>query len=409
MTDRPAMLPVLDARRRILASLSPLPAETVPFGDVSGRVLAEPVHATRTQPPADFSAMDGYAVQSKDLPNSPEHLAIAGESKAGQGFEGRVPPGSAIRIFTGAPVPIGLDTVVIQENTKLHPDNHVEICGPVTVGQNIRKAGMDFNQGDALLEQGTTVGPRQLALIAAANVCKVCVYRRPRIALLSTGDELVNVGEVPGKDAIIDSITPALACFIDQNGGVAQILPQARDTLSAIKETISSLAPCDMLVTIGGASVGDYDLVRSGLGESGMTLDFWKIAMRPGKPLMFGTLGETPVLGLPGNPVSALVTAYLFLGPAIDRLTGRPPREPALIEASLTKPLSSNGPREAWLSTNATFTGGRWQATPHPIQDSSVLSSLAAANAFLVRPPYAPAIESGVPVHIHLLDRSLIF
>ncbi|GGO13529.1 molybdopterin molybdenumtransferase MoeA [Iodidimonas muriae] len=401
------MLSVEDARTRILSALSPVGEEVVALSAAAGRVLSAPVIARRTQPPADFSAMDGYAVRSTECAVLPASLTVIGESRAGLGYDKAVEPGQAVRIFTGAPLPEGADAVVIQENTEKKTDQSVQVLHKVAMGDHIRRAGIDFNEGDRVLEAGTGLEPRHIALAAAANVPWLSVVRKPRIALLSTGDELVRPGEPLGRDGIIDAVGPALSAMIRARGGVVHSLDIAKDRHEALKAAANAAKGCDMLVTIGGASVGDYDLVRDAFGKEGLALDFWKIAMRPGKPMIFGRLGATAMLGLPGNPVSALVCALLFMGPAIDRLSGRSPRMPLRLPAILGAALPENGPREAYLRASLEAGNNGLCATPFPQQDSSILSGFANADALIIRPPFAPKSQAGDKAEALLLDASI--
>lgn len=392
-----------DARRRILSALSPLPAERIAAAEGLGRVLAEAITAGRTQPPADLSAMDGYAVRAADAAAVPAVLNLAGESRAGARRRGALRPGEAMRIFTGAPLPAGADSIVIQENTEALPGS-VRILQAPEPGRHIRCAGLDFHEGEALLAAGTRLGPRHLALTASANRTRIAVHRRPRIGLLATGDELIRPGALHGPGQIIDAVTPSLGAFVTACGGIACDLGIAADDAVSLQTLAKSAAHMDMLVTIGGASVGDYDLVKSALGESGLALDFWKVAMKPGKPLIFGRLGTTPMLGLPGNPVSALVTALLFLVPAIDRLQGAAPRLPVRMMATLTKDLKSNGPREDYMRANLERTEAGPRVTPHSVQDSSMLAVFARSDALLVRPPHDTPRTAGEAVEVLLLE-----
>lgn len=398
------MIPVDEARARILAALAPLTAETVPLAGALGRVLAGPVAARRTQPPVPVSAMDGWAVRAEDVAEIPVALDIIGEAPAGQGFHGHVDIGQAVRIFTGAPVPDGADAVVIQENATVS-DRRVTVMAKTFPGQFIRPLGLDFSAGEPLYAAGTTVGFRDIALLAAADVGEVAVTRRPRIAVLATGDELVPPGAPRGPAQIVDAARPAVLAFIREKGGIALDLGIARDSESDILEKASGALEADLLVTLGGASVGDHDLVARVLAGGGADLDFWKIAMRPGKPLMFGRFGATPLLGLPGNPVSALVCALLFLGPAIERLAGQSPREAATTKMRLALPIGANDRRQDYIrATVERGADGIPVARPAPVQDSSQLRTFAGAQALIIRPPLAPAADIGGIVDALMLD-----
>ena len=316
-------------------------SETVALAQARGRTLAADLAARRTQPPADVSAMDGYALRAADLADIPATLAVVGMSSAGHRFEGAVGTGEAVRIFTGAPVPAGADTVLIQENTRREGDLVIALQGE-RKGRHIRAAGLDFSQGEVLLETGRRMGAAELALAAAMNHATLAVTRAPRVALLATGDELVKPGDNPGPDQIVASNSYAVAAYAEAAGAEVIDLGIAGDSYPALEAAIRAArtAKADVLVTLGGASVGDHDLVQSALAREGMELGFWRIAMRPGKPLMHGRLGDMHILGLPGNPVSAIVCAVLFLVPLVralcgDRQAGRDPSEAALLGAAV--------------------------------------------------------------------------
>ncbi len=407
MTSR-TLLPVDTARARILKGAAPLAAETVPLHEAAGRVLARDLEAGRTQPPFDAAAMDGYAVRAGDTAPG-AILNRIGMSRAGQRFQGRLGPHQTVRIFTGAPVPDGADAILIQEDADADGDR-ITARIAVTAGTFIRKAGLDFNRGDILLRAGRLLGPRALSLAAAMNHATLPVYRRPRVALLANGDELVAPGTDPGPDQIISSNNIGLSALVRECGGQPDDLGIAADSLDAIAERIGRAAGADILVTIGGASVGDHDLVGEALMRAGMALDFWKIAMRPGKPLMVGRLGETRVLGLPGNPVSALVTGLIFLRPLIRALTGRDPHTP-LKTGRLAAPLPANDRRQDYLrarfvdaaaSGNVDSGGPPW-LEPASKQDSAMMATFASADALIVRKPHAAAAETGEQVEfLHL-------
>jgi molybdopterin molybdotransferase len=395
------MLSVEEAVQRIERAFSPLGAELVSLDQALGRVLAEPLEARLTQPPADVSAMDGYAVRAADVETLPASLKITQRIAAGQPPIAPVGAGEAARIFTGAQVPPGADTVVIQENCD-EADGAVTVReGKRTLGQHIRKAGLDFAAGDIALHSGRRLTARDVSLAAAMNRPWLKVTRRPRIALLSTGDELVNPGDPVGPAQIIGSNGIGLAALVRAFGGEPVNLGIARDTLEDLDRAIEAALGFDMLVTSGGASVGEHDLVQTALTNRGMQLDFWKIAMRPGKPLMFGTLDTLHVLGLPGNPVSTIVTALLFLRPAIDRMLGLSGVEPSRDVALLGKDMPANDTRQdyvrARLVTNA---DGQRVATPFLPQDSSMLSLIARADCLIVRKPQAPAAKAGDTIDI---------
>jgi molybdopterin molybdotransferase len=409
MSNPPPLLPVDEALARILAGASaPLGAQSVPLAGARGRTLAADLAARRTQPPVAVSAMDGYAVQAADLAQIPAKLSIVGVSAAGHGFAGTIGAGEAVRIFTGAPVPAGADTVVIQENTKREDDNVIALQGE-RKGRHIRAAGLDFSQGDVLLEKGRRMGPAELALAAAMNHGALAVARKPRVALLATGDELVRPGEVPGPDQIVASNTYAVAACAEAAGAEIIDLGIAGDSYPALEAAIRAAraAKADVLVTLGGASVGDHDLVQSALAREGMELGFWRIAMRPGKPLMHGRLNEMRILGLPGNPVSAIVCAVLFLVPLVralcgDPQAGRDPTEAAILGSAL-KPNDNR--RDYLRGTLMSGGDGLPVATPFPVQDSSMLRVLAEARCLILREIGAPAAKAGDACRIIRLGR----
>ena len=391
------MLSVADALARVLAEAQPLAAEMVPVGDAAGRVLAGDLTALRTQPPADVSAMDGYAVRGADVAQAPASLRVVGEVAAGRPFERPIQSGEAARIFTGGVVPEGADTVVIQEQTT-RDGARVTVDKAAPTGKNVRIKGLDFKAGDVLLARGRLLNARDLSLVAAMNHPSAPVHRRPKVALFATGDELVSPGSAPGPGQIVYSNGFALMGLARAEGAEVVdlgIVPdRLEDTVAAVRRAHALAA--DILVTTGGASVGDYDLVQQAFAAEGMTLSFWKVALRPGRPLMHGRLGTTHVLGLPGNPVSAYVCAVLFLVPLIRRLTGRSDLMPAIESAVLAHDLPANDGRadylRARLKPDAT---GRAVVTAFPIQDSSMLTPLTNADCLLVRAPNAPAAKAG--------------
>ena len=392
-----ALMSVAEALARVLADAAPLSGESAPLQEAHGRVLAGDLAALRTQPPADMSAMDGYAVRAADVAGVPVRLKIIGEIAAGHPFEGTVGAGQAARIFTGGVLPPGADTIVIQENTSRDGDT-VLVNQSAAMGKHVRIAGLDFSRGTVLLRQGHRLSDRDLALAAAMNHPDVPVHRRPRVAVLATGDELVMPGSAPGFGEIVYSngfATMALArgegCEVLDLG----IAPDRVDeTVAAVRR--ARAASADILVTSGGASVGDYDLVQKALASEGLELSFWRVALRPGRPMMHGRLGDMHVLGLPGNPVSAYVCAVLFLVPLIRRLAGRRDVEPETVVAVLGRDLPANDERADYL--RATLDDGPEGvpiASPAPMQDSSMLTPLAQADCLLVREPHAPAAKAG--------------
>ena len=398
------MLSVAEATEKIVAAFAPIGAETVSLDRAFGRVLAEPLTARLTQPPADVSAMDGYALRAADVATLPARLKVSMKIAAGQAPEGTLKSGEAARIFTGAVVPSGADTVIIQENTEAEGDFVTVREGDRKLGQHIRKAGFDFKTGDVALPAGRYLSARDIALAAAMNRPWLSVSRRPRIALLSTGDELVNPGDPVGPAQIIGSNGIGLSAFVAACGAEPLNLGIARDNMADLDRALDAAKGCDALVTLGGASVGDHDLVQKALKARGMDLAFWKVAMRPGKPLMFGRLGAMNVLGLPGNPVSAIVTATLFLKPAIERMLGLKASNRPNPMIALGRDLRANDQRQDYLRAHLSVdAGGRAVVTPFDKQDSAMLSLLASADCLIIRQPHAPAAEAGEPVEVLML------
>jgi molybdopterin molybdotransferase len=393
------VIPVADARARILAALPTVGTEDVGLDEAAGRVLAEPVFARLTQPPFAVSAMDGWAVRAADLRSVPARLRPIGAIPAGAAFGGTVGPGETVRIFTGAPLPAGADAVLIQEDAEIDPATGFVVAREsVTVGRFVRRAGLDFAAGDAGPPAGRRLTPRDIGLLAAMNHPFLTVRRRPVIAILATGDEIVRPGEPIGSAQIVSSNAFALTALVRLAGGVPINLGIAPDDGAVIAGRVQGARYADLIVTTGGASVGEHDLVRAGLEPAGLTLDFWRIAMRPGKPLMFGRVGDTPLLGLPGNPVSSLVCAHLFLRPAIERLLGVASPSGWAMRARLAVALEANDRREDYLrATVEQRPDGDW-VTPLPVQDSSMVAALARADGLAVRPPLAPAAAVGDPI-----------
>ena len=397
-------LSVEEALRRILDGVVPLTAETIPIEAARGRTLASPLAALVTQPPFDASAMDGYAVRAADVERLPATLTVIGQAAAGHPFAGTVGPGQAARIFTGAPLPAGTDAIVIQEDTVRDGDQVTVRDGPPDEGY-VRPRGFDFKEGEMLLGPGRRLGPREVSLAAAMGHGTVPVRRRPRIAILSTGDELVRPGERPGPGQIVASNHLGVAGLAEQAGAEAHQLGIARDTRASLDEHFASAEGADVIVTIGGASVGDHDLVGPVLRDRGMALSFWKIAMRPGKPLMFGSLKDARVLGLPGNPVSSLVCTRVFLVPLIRALLGIPAQDERRTQARAAVAIEANGPRQHYMrATTSPGPDGLALVTPVRSQDSSLLSPLAEADCLLVRAPNMPALAAGGLVDILPLD-----
>jgi len=398
------MLSVEDALVRILEAFEPLPAETLSIAQARGRVLAAPIVSRVTQPPSDVSAMDGYAVRAADVAQVPARLTLVGTAPAGGAAAFALGPGEAVRIFTGGPLPDGADSIVIQEECAREGADVVVKEAPKR-GTYVRRAGLDFRAGDQGLAAGRLLTARDIGLAAAMNVPWVQVRRRPRIAILATGDEIVMPGEPIGPNQIVSSNALALAGLVESCGGEASNLGIARDERASLEALAAGAEGADLLVTSGGASVGERDLVRQVLGDRGLELNFWKIAMRPGKPLMFGRMGRTAMLGLPGNPVSSLVCGLLFLRPAIERLLGldRPPHP--LQTAQLGADLPTNDGRQDYLrATLSRDEAGHAIATAFGTQDSSMLATLAHSDCLILRAPHAPALSAGSLVQILPFD-----
>jgi molybdopterin molybdotransferase len=391
-----ALLAVAEALERVLARAQPLPVEEVPLADADGRVLAYDLKALRTQPPADVSAMDGYAVRAVDVGKAPVRLKVIGEVAAGRPFAATLGAGEAARIFTGGVLPQGADAIVIQEQTSRDGDL-VEVQKPASKGRHVRAQGLDFREGETLLAKGHRLTARDLQLAAGMNHPLVPVHRRPKLAMFATGDELVPPGTKPGPGQIVYSNGFALAALVRAEGAEVVDLGVVRDkldeTIAAIRDARDSGA--DILLTTGGASVGEYDFVNRALAAEGVDISFWKIAMRPGRPLMHGQLGAMHVLGVPGNPVSSYVCAFLFLVPLIRRLCGRSdliaPTETALLGCDLPE----NDERADYLRATLRESPEGAIATPFPTQDSSMMAPLAKADCLLIREPHAPPAKAG--------------
>jgi molybdopterin molybdotransferase len=397
------MISVDEARSRILASLQPTATETVSIAQAWGRVLAAPVQARVTQPPADVSAMDGYALRAAD----PGPWTVIGNAPAGHPFSGEVGPGQAVRLFTGSLIPTGADAVVLQEDADRDGDR-LSLREPPVSRRHIRPGGGDFRYGDTLVAAGSRIGARAVGLIAAANHPWVAVHRRPRVAILATGDEIALPGDPVAPGGIVSSNAHALAALIRSAGADPILLTIARDTADAIASVADQIGGVDLLVTTGGASVGEHDLIQSGLGARGFALDFWQIAMRPGKPLLFGRLGATPVLGLPGNPVSAFVCGVLFLLPALAVLSGLPAQSPPVAAARLATPVRANDHRADHLRAKLSCDSEGLLATPFDRQDSSLLRLLTEADGLVLRSPHAPEAPAGAAVDVIRLDHALL-
>ncbi len=382
------MISVAEARAKTMALVAPKSIEIVPLIEASGRVLAKDAIAKRAQPPFAASAMDGYAVRSEDAQPGAV-LTVIGEAAAGHAFEGVVAAGQAARIFTGAPMPDGATRVIIQEDATTDGTS-ITLSKDLEDNHFVRPAGGDFTVGDRLTAP-RVLSPADLALLASMNIAEVPVSCKPNVAIIATGDELVMPGDTPADDQIIASNCFGLHAMIAAAGGHPRLLPIARDTESSLRMAFEMAQGCDLIVTIGGASVGDHDLVGHVAGDLGLERAFYKIAMRPGKPLMAGKLAGAAMLGLPGNPVSAMVCGQLFMLPIIHKMLGRPTRDPVMQRATLTSPLSANGPREHYMRARLTADGiGAFDR-----QDSSLLTVLADANALIVRPIDDPARAVG--------------
>lgn len=401
-----ALLSVDEALARVVDGASPTAAESVPLLAAHNRVLAQDVISRLTQPPFNASAMDGYAVCARDIATVPASLRIAGESHAGCRYAGAVERGTAVRIFTGAPLPEGTDTVVIQENTEREDNtNTVVIREAPHPSANVRDMGGDFRKGQTLLTAGRLIDARAITLAAAAGHAQLSVRVKPSIVILATGDELVEPGVVPGPDQIVASNTYGLAALVERTGGSPEILGIARDAPGAIDAKLQTAAGADVLVTIGGASVGERDLVRAALEARGMALDFWKVAIRPGKPMLFGHMEATRVLGLPGNPVSCLVAARVFLVPLIYRFLGRTDSPLQETTATIAHDLPANGPRRHYMrAKRQPGESNPPRVRVLPSQDSAHLTGFMAADVLLVRPPNAVAQTAGTEVSVISLD-----
>jgi len=391
-----ALMPVAEALQHVLVDAKPLAAEVVSLEEALGRVLTEDVVALRTQPPAAVSAMDGYAVQGSDVAQAPVVLKVIGEVAAGHPFTGKVGPREAARIFTGGIMPEGSDTVVIQEFTTPDP-NGVMIQKPTAAGRNVRAEAIDFAQHQILLRKGRRLSARDLMLAAAMNHSCLSVHRKPAVAILGTGDELVPPGGTPRPGEIVYSNGSALAALASGNGGVVHDLGIARDRLDDIAAAVRRARQfgADILVTSGGASVGEHDLVQRALAAEGLELSFWRVALRPGRPMLHGRLGAMQVLGVPGNPVSAYVCAFLFLVPLIRKLAGRSDIVDLPLSARLGRDLPANDERADYMRATLEDTQNGPVATPLPAQDSSLMAPLAKADCLLIREPHAPAAAAG--------------
>lgn len=399
----PALLPVEDALAQILDGVTPLAPEQVSLSDALGRIAADDIRSRRTQPPTAVSSMDGYAVRTADIGDDGATLVRVGESPAGAAYEGTVEVGQTVRIFTGAPVPNGADAVIMQENA----DSEGEFDGAkitfkksVAMGTAIREAGLDFKDGDIGIKAGRRLTARDIGFAAAMNVPWLPVHRKPKIAILATGDEIVRPGDPVGPYQIVSSNSFSLAAMVETCGGVPIDLGVAPDSEDGIRSLVAGAAGADVLVTTGGASVGEHDLIQKALGqdaigEQGLKVGFWRIAMRPGKPLIFGSIAGVPMLGLPGNPVSTMICGLIFLRPLIAKLLGHDDLDIGQSAARIAVDLGANDLRQDYLRATLEARDGELWATPFRKQDSSMLSRLAMADCLIVREPHAPALKAG--------------
>ena len=386
------MISVAEALDHLFKLVKPTGTETVDLARAHGRILAKDAVATRTQPPFPASAMDGYAVRAADAAVGAT-LKVIGESAAGHRFRDALHPSQAVRIFTGAPVPEGADSILIQENATAG-DGCITVNAQPGVGEFVRPSGGDFNAGQSLTAP-RRLNSRNIALLAAMSIPLVEVHRKPVVALIPTGDELVQPGEEPGPDQIVTSNNFGLAAMLERIGAQPLLCPIARDNPASLASALEAAQGADFVVTLGGASVGDHDLVAEVLGNFGLTLEFYKIAMRPGKPLMAGRIGSAAMIGLPGNPVSAMVCGEVFLRPAVEAAMGLPARPRGETRAELSHTLRKNGPREHYMRAALTDDG---RCTVFENQDSSLLSTLSRADVLVIREPQAPEAPAGTSV-----------
>lgn len=401
-----ALLPVADARSRLLSAARPIDdIVNVPLGEADGRVLAADLAARLTQPPFDASAMDGYAVRAEDASTIGTELSVIGTASAGHAFEGIVGPGETVRIFTGAPLPQGADSVLIQEDAERIAGDRIRTAFAVVEGRHVRPRGQDFAEGEIVLKRGTVLDFAHLTVAAAMNHPTLGIYRRPRVAILATGDELVVPGGVPATAQIIASNTFGVAALVRSNGGEVLDLGIVKDNQADIAAAVAraQLEKADVLVTLGGASVGDHDLVQSTLKAAGMELDFWRIAMRPGKPLMVGSLDGMHVLGLPGNPVASLVTSLLFLEPLLRKLAHLSERNREVMGVT-AEPIKANDQRQDYVRASVTRdAAGNLVAKAFGKQDSSMMKIFSRSDGLIVRPPQALELAAGAPCPILLI------
>ncbi|MFD0917516.1 gephyrin-like molybdotransferase Glp [Pseudahrensia aquimaris] len=394
-----ALMPVADALAAILKTSEVLASEDVALRQAAGRVLAQNISALRTQPPFPASAMDGYAVRADDIASAPANLTLVGESAAGHPFHGSISTNECVRIFTGAPVPEGADTILIQENAQTTGDS-VTALQAEERGRYVRPAALDFAEGDELLSAGEILDAGSLSLAAAMNHPALPVRRRPLVAIIATGDELRVPGSKLEPGQIIASNTFGVAALVEKAGGKVLDLGIASDTMKSLEEKFKAAQGADIVVTLGGASVGDHDLVQDALETRGVTLDFWKLAMRPGKPVTFGTAPSGQrYLGLPGNPVSSLVCTTIFLAPLIKSMLGLPAQTHHQT-ARLAVDLPQNNEREEYARATYELMDGDWWVTPAASQDSSIIRLYHQSNCLLIRPANAPALKRGATCHV---------
>lgn len=404
-----ALLPVTEALQRILSTICITQKEEVALTASLGRVTAESIYSRRTQPPQSVSAMDGYAIRTADLSNPPSKLKRVGTAPAGSAYSKTLQPGETVRIFTGAPIPNGADAVVIQENASAESEADgatVQINENPNIGQYIRPAGLDFKSGDCQIKSGSIMTARNIGLAAAMNVPWIAVRQKPKVAILATGDEIVRPGEPIGPHQIVSSNSYGLAALISASGGEPTILGVAKDKIEEIQNMVRGIRGFDLLITTGGASVGEHDLIQNALGiqsfgNKGLKVDFWRIAMRPGKPLIFGTLNEIPLLGLPGNPVSTFVCGLIFAQPAVKTMLGLNGYSQTTRFARINSSLPQNDRRQDYLRGELELNEkGEQIVLPFSHQDSSMLSCLAKADCLVVRPPFDPKKKPGDWVRI---------
>ena len=397
------MIPLDEALRRIVSAFSPLDAEAVPLAEALGRTLAAPIRAHRDQPPFDNSAMDGWAIRAAG--DDTQRVVAGGESRAGGSLPAPLPPGQALRIFTGAPMPEGADTVVLQEDTE-RDEGRVRFTETPTAGQHVRRRASDFASGDTLLAAGLPLGPGAIALVASQGVAEVSVHRRPRVAIVPTGDELIPAGSDAPEGTLFDSNGPMLEALVRQAGALPFRRPAVGDDLEALAEAFrEALTSADLLLTTGGVSVGDHDHVKEALGRANVALDLWKVAVKPGKPVTFGrTPAGGAVLGLPGNPVSAFVTFTLFARPAVRRMMGDPRPAPPRIRARLLGDLPHRPGRTELARGRVASQEDGWTVEPHPNQGSGSLVSLGAGNGLILVPASSTGLAAGDTVDVLLVD-----